>query len=112
MRPIDSPVRPSVSWERKLTRCLMLASVLLCVLALMSGCATTQPAFRIQRVVVACPDNLVYLVPHLPDSRPPLASNADQEEFGHWLMDHLEVMQKESRTIAAECREWLKRQAK
>lgn len=112
MKPIDSPGKRPVSWERRLTRYLMLASVLLFVLALMSGCASTQPAFRIQRVVLACPDNLVYLVPHLPDSLPPLDTNADQEEFGHWLMDHLEVMQKESRTIAAECREWLKRQAK
>lgn len=91
------------------------ASALLLVPAMLFGCASTQPGFRAQRVVINCPPNLVFKVdPRKDFPAPPPESSTylDVRRYADSLLDYIAAQINESAAIARECDSWLKEQRK
>ena len=112
MRPMNWPGQLLELLRKARTPSWLLAMPLLCAMALVTGCASISPGFRVQPVVVSCPDNLVYAgdrrLPSLPD---PL-DQAGLEEYSHRLLDRIDGNATEADRVAAECRGWLDKQRK
>ena len=91
-------------------RSLKRGAILLSLCSLLSACGTMQSLLPQQRVIVACPESLVWhpsrQLPILPD---PL-TNRGLIDFAENLLDQLLAEWTEADRLASDCRAWLKKQ--
>lgn len=84
-------------------------AIALCLALSLTNCATLSPVpLAPTRVIVACPEALVYQ----PDRSLPAApaTNEQLKEFSHRLLDRLIAGWNEADSIAAQCSQWLREQ--